>query len=189
MDAVEIDGELTTIGRRYFGLGGPRLHVHTADARPYLISSNDRFDVISVDAYRQPYIPFYLATREFFDLVREHLAPGGVAILNVGHPAGEQALVKVLAATMRAAFPYVMADPAEPTNTQLVASMQPISGAILRRRAASVPAALRPTALVTAATLEPAPTGGSVYTDDRAPVEWLVDGSILDYATRSGAGR
>ena len=42
--------------------------------------------MIVVDAYRQPYIPFYLATREFFDLVRDRLAPGGVVVVNVGHP-------------------------------------------------------------------------------------------------------
>jgi hypothetical protein len=33
-----------------------------------------------------------------------------------------------------------------------------------------------------AARLEPALGGGTIYTDDRAPVEWLVDGSLLDYA-------
>jgi hypothetical protein len=37
-------------------------------------------------------------------------------------------------------------------------------------------------ARVEAARLEPALEGGEVYTDDRAPVEWLVDRSILGYA-------
>ncbi len=36
VDAVEIDGELTSIGKRYFGLRGPDLHLYTADARPWL---------------------------------------------------------------------------------------------------------------------------------------------------------
>ncbi len=36
VDAVELDGELSTIGRRYFHLGGPNLHLYTADARPWL---------------------------------------------------------------------------------------------------------------------------------------------------------
>ena len=39
VDAVELDGELTRIGRRYFGLGGPNLHTYTADARPWLAAS------------------------------------------------------------------------------------------------------------------------------------------------------
>jgi hypothetical protein len=32
--------------------------------------------------------------------------------------------------------------------------------------------------------LGPRLPGGTVYTDDRAPVEWLVDRSILGYAAR-----
>ena len=33
-----------------------------------------------------------------------------------------------------------------------------------------------------AAALEPRLAGGEVYTDDHAPVEWLVDSSLLEYA-------
>ena len=66
IDAVEIDGELTEIGRRCFGLRGPRLQTFTEDARPFLERTGRRYDAIFIDAYRQPYIPFYLATKEFF---------------------------------------------------------------------------------------------------------------------------
>ena len=77
VDAVEIDGALTRIGRRWFDLRGPNLHTYTADARPWIARQPDgRYDAIFVDAYRQPYIPFYLATREFFATVRRKLAPG-----------------------------------------------------------------------------------------------------------------
>ena len=77
VDGVEIDPALTDVGRRLFDLRGPNLHLHTADARPFLRRASRRWDVIVVDAYRQPYIPFYLATREFFGEVRDHLTPGG----------------------------------------------------------------------------------------------------------------
>jgi hypothetical protein len=30
--------------------------------------------------------------------------------------------------------------------------------------------------------------GGEVYTDDRAPVEWLIDKSIIDYAAGATRG-
>ena len=63
-----------------------------------------KYDAILVDAYRQPYIPFYLATREFFDEVKDHLTPGGVLAMNVGHPEQSQQLEKVLSATLRASF-------------------------------------------------------------------------------------
>ena len=73
--------------------------------------------MIEVDAYRQPYIPFYLTTEEFFELVRDRLTPDGVVIVNVGHPEGQDDLEKVLSATMGAVFPHVARDPIEPTNT------------------------------------------------------------------------
>jgi hypothetical protein len=45
-----------------------------------------------------------------------------------------------------------------------------------------LPAGLRELALESAGRLEPALEGGEVYTDDKAPVEWLIDRSIVDYA-------
>ena len=79
IDGVEIDGELTELGRRWFGLRDrPGVRLHTDDARPFLRRAERRWEAICVDAYRQPYIPFYLTTREFFALVRDRLEPGGV---------------------------------------------------------------------------------------------------------------
>jgi spermidine synthase len=187
IDTVEIDPKLNAIARDWFGLTPrPQLHMHAADARPWLRRTSGRFDSISIDAYRQPYIPFYLTTREFFELVRKRLAPGGVVIVNVGHPQGEDQLEKVLAATMRAAFPYVERDPAQSTNTQLMASTTPIDGEHLRATIPSLPAALKPIATAAANRLAPGLRGGAVYTDDKAPVEWLVDKSIVDYAGGNG---
>jgi spermidine synthase len=184
VDAVEIDGELTTIGRRYFGLGGPRLHVYTADARPWLAASKAHYDAIFVDAYRQPYIPFYLVTRDFFALVRSHLRPGGIVIINVGHIPGSDALEKVVSATAGADFRYVMRDRISADNSLVVASNHRLSGQ--RLVAAANANTLSPDldGLATAAVsrLGPALGGGAVFTDDRAPVEWLTDLSIVRYA-------
>ena len=150
--------------------------------RPFLRRVDTRYDVISVDAYRQPYIPFYLTTREFFELVRDRLAPGGVVIVNAGHPEGQDDLERVLTATMQTVFPNVLRDPIEPTNTLLVGGESPLSADHLARETADLPAGLRPTARAAAARLAPPLEGGTVYTDDRAPVEWLIDKSIVDYA-------
>ena len=54
----------------------PQLRELAEDARPFLRRTDERYDSIFVDAYRQPYIPFYLTTREFFALVRDRLRPG-----------------------------------------------------------------------------------------------------------------
>jgi spermidine synthase len=182
VDGVEIDGELSDIGRRYFDMNNPRLHLYHEDARPFLRRIDARYDVISVDAYRQPYIPFYLATTEFFELARDRLAPGGVLIVNAGHPEGQDDLEQVLCATMGEVFPNLLRDPIEDTNTLIVASESPLSAQRLRDAVPSLPLGLRATASAAAARLAPPLEGGDVYTDDRAPVEWLIDKSIIDYA-------
>jgi spermidine synthase len=183
VDAVEIDGELFDVGRRYFDLDNPRMREFAEDARPWLARAEGEYDAIMVDAYRQPYIPFYLATKEFFELARDRLAPGGVVIVNAGHPEGNDDLEKVLGRTMAEVFPTVLRHPIEPTNTLLVGSEAPISAGRLRATAASLPAGLRGTAAEAVASLEPRLPGGEVYTDDRAPVEWLIDSSLLGYAS------
>jgi spermidine synthase len=184
VDGVEIDPELEEVGRRFFDMGSAEnLTVHNEDARPWLRRSEGGYDVIMVDAYRQPYIPFYLATREFFELVRDRLAPGGVVIVNAGHPEGNDDLETVLGSTMGSAFPTVLRDPIEDTNTLLVASDAPISGQSLLEELKDLPPDLQRVGAIEGAKVEPRLPGDEVYTDDRAPVEWLIDRSILGYAS------
>jgi spermidine synthase len=183
VDGVEIDPELSEIGRRFFDMNNPRLRIYDEDARPFLRRIDARYDVISVDAYRQPYIPFYLTTKEFFETARRKLAPGGVVIVNAGHPEGQDELERVLTASMREVFAHVVRDPIEPTNTLLVASEAPLSRERLRRVSArGLPPGLRQTGLGAAGRVGAPLRGGEAYSDDRAPVEWLIDKSIVNYA-------
>jgi spermidine synthase len=182
IDGVEIDGELHEVGERFFEMDNPRLSLHTADARPWLRQTDESYEVIMVDAYRQPYIPFYLATEEFFELVRDRLEPGGAVIVNAGHPEGNDDLETVLGRTMAEVFETVIRDPKEDTNTLLLGTNGPASGRILEGSLPDLPPDLRPIAALEAAKIEPRLPGGEVYTDDRAPVEWLIDRSILGYA-------
>jgi spermidine synthase len=182
VDAVEIDGELTTIGRRYFGLRGPRLHLYTADARPWLASTQARYGAIFLDAYRQPYIPFYLLTKEFFSSVRAHLVRGGVFIVNVGHIPGSTALERVVSGTMGAVFPFVESDRVNSTNSLVFASTDPLRPGLIEARSVHADRSLWGLAAAVRDRISPALRGGAVYTDDLAPVEWLTDLSILRYA-------
>jgi spermidine synthase len=183
IDAVELDGRLNAIARRWFGLRRrPQLRLFAQDARPFLRRTDERYDAIFLDAYRQPYVPWYLTTREFFALVADRLAPGGVVMVNVGHPEGSDELERVLTATMGTAFAHVARDPVEPTNTMLVASATAPSAARLRAAAGRLSPPLDDLARSAAARLAPGLRGGPVYTDDRAPVEWLIDKSIVEYA-------
>ena len=189
IDAVEIDGELTDVGRRWFGLRErPGLRLIADDARPFLRRTQRRYDAIFVDAYRQPYIPFYLTTREFFRLARSRLEPGGVVIVNAGHPEGSDELERVLASGVAAALPHVARHPITRFSTLLVGGLSPPSSRRLRAAAAGVPADLRPVLAQAAAGLEKARMGTRAYTDDRAPVEWLIDRSIVEFAARGGSG-
>jgi spermidine synthase len=183
IDAVEIDPDVTAVGRRLFDLRGAGITTHTADARPWLDSQKGRFDAILVDAYRQPYIPFYLATEEFFGEVRDHLSPGGVVAINVGHPPQSPKLEQVLTATLASAFgrSHVRRDPVDDTNTMLLGTTGDADPGD-RLRTVDLPTDVRPVADATADRLAPGLTGGTVWTDDKAPVEWLVDASLAEVA-------
>lgn len=186
IDGVELDPAVTQAGRNLFDMQAPRLTTHADDARPWLRKNEGPFDAILIDAYRQPYIPFYLTTTEFFSLVRDRLAPGGVVVVNVGHVPEDYELEKVLAASMRTAFAddAVLHDPVAETNTMLVglADAEADAEAILRDRVTTAPAELRSVLTGIADRLGPAYEGGEVYTDDKAPVEWLVDLSLAGVA-------
>jgi spermidine synthase len=189
---VEIDPEIDLVAREYFALG--ELHsvqAIVADGRYALRTSDAVFDLIGVDAYRQPYIPFQLTSREFFHDVSTHLRPGGVAVVNAGRTRTDFRLVEALAATMRDVFPYVVAiDVDRYTNTILVGSRSPLSADALIQNVERLPEA-SPVREVSAWSLasgniraiEP---GGSVFTDDRAPVERVIDQMIFDAAREIG---
>jgi spermidine synthase len=185
VDAVDIDPELFEIGRKYFGLDKrPQLREFAEDARPFLRSTSERYDSIFVDAYRQPYIPFYLTTREFFSLVRDRLNPGGTVIINIGHPEDSQELEKALSATLGKVFAHVARDPIQNLNSLVIASDSQLSAEAVRE--APLPSELSSLAAQSAGRFADALPGGTVFTDDRAPIEWLIDASIVTYAAEGG---
>jgi hypothetical protein len=88
----------------------------------------------------------------------------------------------VLGRTLADVFPTVIRDPIEDTNTLLLASEGPASGDRLAAAVPHLPEDLRVIAARESGRIEQRLAGGEVYTDDRAPVEWLIDRSILGYA-------
>jgi len=105
-----------------------------------------------------------------------------MVVINVGHPESSDKLEKVLSATLDAVFPVVLRDPVQPTNTMLVAAETPVSADALDAAAPQLPTGLGRLAREVAQRLAPRLPGGDVYTDDLAPVEWLIDSSILQVA-------
>jgi hypothetical protein len=187
VDGVELDPAVSRVGFRYFGMGeNPRLTVHDADARPFLRATDQRYDLIVVDAYRQPYVPFYLATREFFRLVRERLTPGGIVALNVAAVPNDKRLAEAVGGTLAAEFPQVLEWPALRFNTFVLGLTAPLSTFQLRARLSRGPRDLAPLRELLAKQARPVAEAARPWTDDRAPVEWLTDRMIVEYAAEVG---
>lgn len=112
VDVVEIDPKVIEVGRKFFKLDEhPRVNAHAADARRFLhLAGDQKWDLIFGDAYNGRHaIPAHLATREFFQLVAEHLEPKGVYVMNIiaaiNGPKAE--LTSGMLATLRQVFPHV----------------------------------------------------------------------------------
>ena len=158
-----------------------------ADARYWLDTQAKQYDVVVMDAYRQPYIPFHLTTREFFSEVRDHLRPGGVAVVNAGRTATDYRLVDAIASTMAAVYPSVyLVDVPAFSNTLVYGTMEPVTMADVVHNLGLIN---EPVAKDVAQTvvndgrLRVSPYHGQVFTDDLAPVERLIDEIIFNYAT------
>jgi spermidine synthase len=186
---VEIDPSIVAVGRQYFAMNEPNLHVTIADGRTFMRFSRDTYDVVMVDAYKPPYIPFQLTTTEFFQEARAHMAPDGVIMLNTSHVGNDYRLVHAFVNTLRQVFPSVYTvDVPDALNTEIFATVKPTTlGAVQAHlNAAAQSAATSPLSIVASET-EPlvqvaqAQPGGIVFTDDEAPVEQISDQLIIDY--------
>lgn len=107
IDGIEIDGDLIEAAKPYFPFASIKnLNIHIGDGRLFLRSNSKKYDVIVVDAFRPPLIPFHLATAEFFDQIKDHLTENGIMAMNVGSR-GEKLVFKGIANTVARVFPYV----------------------------------------------------------------------------------
>jgi predicted membrane-bound spermidine synthase len=201
IDAVEIDPQIVALGRTYFDLEDqdlryPNYHTHVADARAWIATAEGHYDVIGMDAYHQPYIPFQLTTVEFFQQVKQHLNPQGVAVVNAGRPAsGDDRLVNALASTMLAVFPQVYIIDTRFSNAILIGVSESAGDGVQNFTDNAGRMQIKALQLVMYWSLNegrfgpirpfsPAQARYSPFTDDRAPVEQLIDGLILSEATR-----
>jgi len=81
--SVELDPDVVALAKKYFGIRDePDFQVVVDDGRLFL-NSIRLYDAILIDAYRGPFVPFHLLTKEFYETVRDHLKPGGVVAQNV----------------------------------------------------------------------------------------------------------
>ncbi len=193
IDGFEIDPAIIAVGERYFGMRLPNLKALAVDGRVGLSRSQQKYDLIVLDAYRPPYIPWHLTTREFFTIARQHLTDQGVLAVNIGRAPNDRRLIDALATTIRTVFPsvYVM-DVPDTFNSVLYATVQPTRFENLGRnlRALQARGDVHPLLLDaiarTIAYRAPDPARTLVFTDDRAPVEWLTNTMILKFIFAGG---
>ncbi len=191
IDGVELDGEIVNLARQYFHMDEPNLHVIVQDGRYYLQTTQKKYDEIAVDAYQQPYVPFQLTTREFFQEVRAHLTPTGVVAINAGRTNSDFRLVEALAQTMHAVFPNVyIIDTARFSNSIVIGTNARTSLSNFQLNTEQLNNTLAQE--VAASALQDGHpreerTSTVYFSDDQAPVEQLIDSIILDAIRNSGS--
>jgi predicted membrane-bound spermidine synthase len=193
IDGFEIDPAIAAVGRKYFGMNLPNLNVIIQDGRYGLAHSPHKYDLIGVDAYRPPYIPWHMTTQEFFGIVAAHLEPDGVLVVNVGNAPGDRRLIDGLATTIRTVFPsvYVMDIP-DTFNSMIYATLQPTEAASLGRNliALELQGGAHPLLIhsmtLAWANLQPPPATTIIFTDDLAPIEWITNNMVLNFILHGG---
>lgn len=193
IDGFEIDDKIVEVGRKYFDMNLPNLNVIVGDGRLGLDRSPHKYDIIAIDAYRPPYIPPHMTTLEFFEICASHLADDGVLTLNVGSTPGDRRLIDGLATTMSQFFPSIhIMDIPGTLNTMIFATKQPTSPddfAANMTRLAQYPS-LDPVLVTTMAStyshLQPGYQTTIVFTDDLAPIEWIVNNMVVTFVLEGG---
>ncbi len=106
---IELDRRVAAEAARAMWAGGPHVTTVIGDGRAVLrgLPSGPPHDVVVLDAYRTHSVPPHLVTREFAEIVRQHLGAGGVYLSNVVDRAGTMQLTLSVAATLRTVFPAV----------------------------------------------------------------------------------
>jgi spermidine synthase len=188
IDGFEIDPKIIEVGRKYFDMNEPNLNAIVQDGRWGLERSGQKYSIIGVDAYRPPYIPWHLTTREFFEIVRDHLTEDGVVAINVGRAPDDRRLVDGMVGTMKTVFPsvYVMDVPGT-FNSIVYATAKPTSldnlyaNLVQLSQQEGVHPLLLEAVQLAVLNMQPTPESETVFTDDLAPIEWITNNMVLKF--------
>jgi spermidine synthase len=194
METVEIDPMVAQVAKDYFSyIIGPKQKLNLLDGRQFLVRSKDKYDAILLDAYTQgrygASIPPHLITKEFFQIVKDHLTPNGVLAYNVitilkGYNTSD--IVASVYHTLKEVFPQVYVFEARTSLNDIIyatMSKEPMDLAALKKKADALLAAKTitfPDFLTRLDNFQPKPPAdylaAPVLTDDFAPVESLTEG-------------
>jgi spermidine synthase len=111
VDLVEIDQRVVDLGLKYFHLEpSDRLRIHVEDGRHFIRRAQTKYDLVILDAFTiGGQIPFHLTTREFFNEIKQTLAPDGIVLANInGTIRGRRSrIMRSEYKTLAAVFPNV----------------------------------------------------------------------------------
>jgi len=193
IDGWEIDPGIISAAQKYFDMNQPNLNAIADDGRVGLERSRKQYMVIGVDAYRPPYIPWQLTTVEFFQIVRRHLTQDGVMVINVGRSPEDRRLIDGLVGTISQVFPSVFVmDVPDTLNSIIYATVQPTkieffySNLLHLYTLPDIDPLLLASMERVVVNLQPTSQSQIVYTDDRAPIEWITNDMVLDYVFTGG---
>lgn len=130
VETVELDPAVVKVAKQYFGVTESPTHkINVMDGRVFIKRSTKQYDVIVMDAYTSnrygSYIPYHLATKEFFQIASDHMSKDGILCYNViGQINGWRSdIVGSLYNTIKEVFPQVYMFPAQDSeNVVMVAT-------------------------------------------------------------------
>jgi spermidine synthase len=191
VDGVELDARILEVGAALFELNTesiPGLKTIAGDGRWELRGVSGNYDVVAIDAYRPPYIPWHLTTVEYYREIRDLLSPQGVVAINVGRTDRDRRLVDALTATLSEVFASVSTvDVPGSFNTILYATTTATSGGGLSQRLAEgLDPEVQEQIRLVESNLVANSTDGIVLRDDHAPVEFLVDRLVFEFLLGGG---
>ncbi len=192
IDGIELDPAIVQAGREYFDLKEPNIDVIVGDGRYELNQLDRKYDVITLDAYKVPYIPWHLTTREFFTEIRDHLTGSGVLAINVGRGPGDRRLVEAVTATLLTVFPsvYTIDVPGSFNSIVVATAKQSESNNLveaLNNMNSDTHPLLREAMKTAADNLVPTVASEVIFTDERAPVETMIDSIVIRFLLEEGA--
>ncbi len=171
---AELDPGVIELAQKYFFVTpAEKLDIVARDGRIFMVRSDELYDVILVDAYRGPFVPFHLLTREFFQIAKSKLARGGVVAQNI-EPS--TMLYEAAIATIHSVFDNVDVYPAGGNYVVMAYDGPARTAEELSARAAALDQQFNPRyPMTTMLTLRETTEAGAgqILTDDFAPVEIL----------------
>jgi len=194
IDVVDIDQRVLDIAENYFFMPkSPKIHPVAADGRMFFLHQTEPYDCMVLDAFTVGgKIPFHLATREYFELIRSRMAPNGVFVMNIvsALTGPKSGIYSAVSRTLQDVFPHVfvfahgISQDQNRKQSRSIVLVATIQGRDVRRNdfLSAIPAYPARTSIthamlrgMIANLVDPPPdnSGTAPLTDDLAPIEMM----------------